>query len=122
MIVVAAILYATLNSDPVGVDELPPIPHIDKLIHAIMFGGLFSSIIFDRTRSNHINSRRTKIIIAGICLVCGALDEVAQNALNNGRCGDIYDFCADTAGIIVAFFAAPPAIRSVLEKSKKSGT
>ena len=27
MVVVAAILYATLNSDPVGADDLPQIPH-----------------------------------------------------------------------------------------------
>lgn len=116
MIVVAVILYATLNADPVGADELPPIPHIDKLIHAIMFGGLFSAIVFDRARSGRNNSLRTKLIIAAVCFICGAVDEVVQNALENGRQGDIYDFLADFTGILIAFFTAPPAIRAVLRK------
>lgn len=119
MIVMAVILYATLNSDPVGADELPPIPHLDKLIHAIMFGGLFSAIVFDRERSHRSNSSRTRIIIAGVCLLCGAIDEICQNAMHNGREGDIYDFCADAAGIVVAFFAAPPAIRAVLSRKRE---
>lgn len=120
MIVVAAILYATLNSDPVGADDLPQIPHLDKLIHAIMFGGLFSAIMFDRMRSHCSDSLAIRIMIAAVCVVCGAVDEIAQNAADNGRSGDIYDFYADIAGIIVAFFAAPPAIRAVLRKAKNS--
>lgn len=118
MIVVAVILYATLNSDPVGTDKLPPIPNIDKLIHAIMFGGLFSAIIFDRARSGRSNPMRTKLVIAALCLVSGALDEVFQNILENGRQGDIYDFLADFTGILIAFFTAPPAIRAVLRKNQ----
>ena len=80
MVVVAAILYATLNSDPVGADDLPQIPHLDKLIHAIMFGGLFSAIMFDRMRSHCSDSLAIRIMIAAVCVVCGAVDEIAQNA------------------------------------------
>ncbi len=50
MIVIAVILYATLNDNPLGADELPIFPGADKVIHAIMFGGLFSAISFDRFR------------------------------------------------------------------------
>ena len=45
MIVIAVILYATLNDNPLGADELPIFPGADKVIHAIMFGGLFLSLI-----------------------------------------------------------------------------
>jgi len=76
-LVVGVILYATLNSDPVGADRFPAIPHLDKLIHAIMFGGLFSAISFDRRRD------------------------------------DILDWLADTAGIIIAYFTAPPVINHI---------
>ena len=35
MTVVALIVYATVNDEPEGVELLPPIPYLDKLIHAI---------------------------------------------------------------------------------------
>lgn len=116
MTVIAVIAYATLNPDPLGADEIPSIPHIDKLIHAIMFGGLFSSIVFDRRRAGMVNSTRTYIIITLVCAVAGALTEVLQDAMEQGRSGDMLDLAADCTGIIIAVFAAPPAIDRVLRK------
>jgi len=40
MVVAAVILYGTISSDPAGVEHLPMFPGADKLIHAVMFGGL----------------------------------------------------------------------------------
>ena len=48
-LVVAVIIYATWLPDPVGAEELPKIPHLDKLIHAVMMGGLASALMFDST-------------------------------------------------------------------------
>ena len=47
----AVIIYATLSSDPIGADELPLIPHIDKIIHFIMMGGFAGAIAFDYYRA-----------------------------------------------------------------------
>ncbi len=115
-IVICVILYATLNEDPVGADELPPIPYLDKLIHAIMFGGLFSALSFDYYRSEKILPLRVKIFFAIAAAVFGGIDEFWQGMLENGRAAELLDFAADSAGILIAFFAAPPAIRRVLRK------
>lgn len=110
------VLYATLWSDPLGDQEMPPIPHLDKLIHVIMMGGLFGAIAFDRQRSD--KSRRLSRLflntLAVAVMAFGILDEIAQVSMGLGRSGDIYDLAADWTGVIVAYFAAPPAIRKVL--------
>ena len=115
MIVIAVILYATLNDNPLGADELPIFPGAEKLIHAIMFGGLFSSISFDRFRDGRGMTVKSLVITAAACIACGGLDEICQNTLTSAREGDVFDFLADAAGILIAFFTAPPAIRAVLK-------
>lgn len=117
MTVVAVILYATLNSDPVAVDSLPPLPHLDKLIHAVMFGGLFSALCFDRYRSGHPLTLAAKVAFALCSALAGGLDELAQSAMDNGRSAELLDFIADCVGIAVAYMTAPPAIRRVVRKN-----
>ena len=115
-ITLAVIVYATISEDPTLDLDLPLIPHLDKLIHAIMFGGLAGSAFFDLQRSNR-SRRRGAAAMGLICLcvaVLGALDEVAQATLTAERAGDFYDWLADCTGIAVAFVAAPPAVRAVL--------
>lgn len=110
------VLYATLFSDPLGDHEMPPIPHLDKLIHAVMMGGLFGAIAFDRQRADKSRrlSRRFLNTLAIAIMAFGILDEIAQVSMGLGRSGDIYDLAADWSGVIVAYFIAPPTIRKVL--------
>lgn len=119
-IVLAVILYATLCQSPLGANEIPPIPHIDKLIHAIMMGGFFSAIIFDLQRADRsrIVTRRTMLAVAVGVMVFGGLDEIGQMLMDNGRSGELLDLVADWTGVWVAYFTAPPAIRGVLKISK----
>lgn len=121
LIVLGVIFYATLSSDPLGADDIPPIPHIDKLIHAIMMGGLLSAIVFDMQRADKsiIVSQRTIVIIAIAVMAFSILDEICQSAMDNGRSGELYDLAADWVGVWVSFFTAPPAIRKVLKIKKK---
>lgn len=115
-IVLAVILYATLSSDPLGADDIPPIPHIDKLIHAIMMGGLFSAIVFDFQRADRCRRVSTSRMIAAAAgvMIFGILDEIGQTLMANGRSGEIFDLGADWIGVWIAYFTAPPAIRKVL--------
>ena len=110
------VLYATLFSNPLGDHEMPPIPHLDKLIHAIMMGGLFGAIAFDTQRADksHRLSRRFLNVLAIAIMAFGILDEIAQVTMGLGRSGDIFDLAADWTGVIVAYFTAPPTIRKVL--------
>lgn len=116
LLCVAVILYATLSADPTAGAELPLIPHLDKAIHTIMFGGLAGAAAFDwqRTHRQTNLSRGRMAAICAICVLAGALDEIAQGTLTVARSAEWADLGADALGIAVAFFAAPPAIRRVL--------
>ena len=114
-IVIVVILYATLFPDPAGADKLPAIPGIDKLIHAIMFGGLAGAIAFDYTRLQpyYRISRGRMLAFCAIAALAGGAIEILQGIMHLGRGADIYDFYADVAGTVVALFAAPPTIAAV---------
>lgn len=116
-LVVAVIIYGTLFPDPAGVDELPPIPHIDKLIHAIMFGGLAGAMGFDYARSHGLRrpSRRAMAVFAIISTLAGGAIELLQGAMQLGRGADWYDLLADAVGAFVAFLIAPAAIALCLK-------
>ena len=117
---VAAIIYATLSDDPTAGADLPPIPYLDKWIHAFMFGGLAGAAAFDWQRAHRAANvaGATMAVICAVCLAFGALDEVAQSLLTVTRSGEWLDLCADALGVGVAFFAAPPAVRRVLKIHK----
>lgn len=112
-LVILVIIYATLFPDPAGVDSLPPLPYLDKLIHAIMFGGLAGAIAFDRRRAGFALTHRTMLLCCLGAAAFGAFIEVVQTWMNIGRSGDWFDFLADVVGIVVAYFTAPPAIKSL---------
>ena len=117
--VVAVIIYATWFPDPVGADELPVIPHIDKLVHAVMFGGLAGAAMFDYHRASPASRPLgPRAVTAACCLAAafGVVDEVVQGMLSIGRATDPADILADIAGIAVAAFTAPPLIRAIFRK------
>jgi len=116
-VVVALILYATLSEHPAGVDELPLIPHIDKLIHAVMMGGLVGALVFDYKRAHRsagMLSTSVMLRIVFAVMFFGIVDELAQEWLTEARGGDVADVAADWLGAWVAFFTAPPAVCRVL--------
>lgn len=120
MLVVALIAYATLHSNPVAPD-MSFLPHMDKLIHAIMMGGLLSAVAFDwqrRCRSHNVLTQKFMWILFANVVLLSIGDEYLQKAMENGRAADILDFCADTAGALIALFTAPPVIRAVLKIPK----
>lgn len=116
IIVIGVILYATLSSDPLGNSSLPPIPYLDKLIHAVMMGGLLGAFAFDWQRANPDKRLSPSFMWAvfGCVVAFSIADELLQAAADNGRTGDPYDFLADCIGAAVAVYLAPPAIRYVL--------
>lgn len=117
LIVIGVILYATLSSDPTG-DVSIEIPHLDKLIHAIMMGGLVGAIAFDYKRAERqrqLTFRFMSTVAAYVMAACIA-DELAQAYLTDSRSGDVLDLLADWAGVWVAVFTAPPAVNRVLRK------
>lgn len=122
MIVVGVIIYATWLPHPLADKSLPTIPHLDKLIHAVMFGGLAGAMMFDYHRARMADGRHrplsTRVVLAFACgaAAFGVVDEVVQGLLSIGRPSDTLDMIADWAGIVVAVFAAPPVINAIFRK------
>lgn len=117
MLTLAVILYAVFASDPLPENTLPPIPHLDKIIHAVMMGGLVGAVAFDLQRRNKRVPKLSFKLMATIWLGVAAFSvftEIAQSALTTARQGDIYDLAADLVGATAAVYLAPPVIRAVL--------
>ncbi|MDE6278157.1 MAG: hypothetical protein K2M06_08625 [Muribaculaceae bacterium] len=118
----AVVLYATLWPDPEFADDLPLIPHLDKLIHAVMMGGLFGALVFDTRRlmlrrgnTGPIPVQTLLRFALGLALFCVA-DEILQKELTTTRSAEFLDILADWTGVAIAFFVAPPAVRCVLRQ------
>ncbi|MDE7427011.1 MAG: VanZ family protein [Muribaculaceae bacterium] len=116
-----AVLYITLSTDPAGSQSLPPIPYLDKLIHAIMMGGLSGAFAFDTARSSksHSITRRQMLKIVVAVMVFSVADEWAQQTFTQSRSGEWGDIAADWLGCVVAFFTAPAAVKSCLRRYGK---
>lgn len=118
------ILYATLWPDPAGADKLPLVPHLDKIIHAIMFGGLAGAMAFDYSRLRNIPkpSVSRMALFAAISATAGGIIELLQQAMHLGRGCDIYDFASDCLGAAVAWYLAPVTINAIRNHKQSVGT
>ena len=120
LITLSVVLYATLWPNPELPGSFPAIPHLDKLIHALMFGGLYGAIVFDIRRDMRRRGidappgRRVLFMLALEVAAFGAVDELLQELPTQTRCADVLDFAADCGGIFVAAMTAPPAVKAVL--------
>lgn len=119
------VLYATLWPDPELPEGIEYFPGFDKLIHAVMMGGLYGAFLFDIARkerreapacfkANGGISRRQRIFLAVLVMMFCVVDELFQAEFTATRSAEALDLLADWLGIAVAFYTAPPAIRACL--------
>lgn len=119
------VLWATLAPNPTPDLDITGFlgKYADKIIHAIMMGGITGAIIFDYMR-RRVNGqprtiKHTTILwIAVGVLIFAAIDECAQGAMGLGRTTDPMDFVADAAGILIATLTAPAACRYVIRHTR----
>ncbi len=99
----AAILWLTLASRPLGDNDIQLFPHADKVVHAVMFGGFAFCILLDRIRTDGWRPTTAKEAAAAAvaAVALGIVTELAQNAMHLGRSGDPADLLADAAGAIL---------------------
>lgn len=102
----AAILWLTLASKPLGDNEIQLFPHADKVAHAIMFGGFTFCILLDWIRRHGWNRCpvRMAVIGASVSILLGVLTELLQQEMHIGRSGDPLDLLADSTGAILTAF------------------
>lgn len=117
-VTLGAVLWLTLAPDPVPDTGLPLFPGIDKVVHAVMMGGLTAALLFDWKRAESRRHQRLTwrpvCVVAAVMLVFSAVDEWAQGAMGLGRSTDILDFGADCTGIALASLAAPPVLNRII--------
>lgn len=106
LICLAAILWLTLASKPLGDNDIQLFPHADKVVHAIMFGGFAFCIILDWMRKRNWQACTAKVAVsaASASILLGILTEIGQQAMHLGRSGDPIDLVADSIGAVL--FAA----------------
>ena len=103
IVVTLAILYLTLWPDPLPDDTPELFPGADKVVHALMFGGLTLVILIDRQRSAgwHLLGQRFVWTVALASAVFGAVIECLQWAMGLGRGFEIGDIIADMTGSVI---------------------
>lgn len=121
MLTGAVILYMCLDSDPVGGVDLMWFPGADKVVHAVMFGGLAGAMCFDWQRCHRheglIGWRR----VAGYALaslVFGIVIEELQGLMGLGRSADIWDAVGDGAGCLIAALTIRPVLQAIFHPYK----
>lgn len=113
ILTVATVLYATEWPDPLPEDTPPLFPGADKLIHAVMMGGIVAAVLFDLTRDRGrsiLTSKNIRMTVLAVA-VFSVIDEMSQSLLGLGRESDILDLLADWAGCLIAALTAPPVLR-----------
>lgn len=109
---VLAILWLTLAPHPLPDTEVSLFEHADKVVHALMFGGLVLSIVVDRElyrnrqyqqtgRLPKEGNLRSLLVISLISIIFGGVIELLQAAMAMGRGCDAADFLADAAGVVL---------------------
>ena len=112
------ILYATLYPHPIGADEMALFPGYDKVLHAIMMGGLLGAYLFDLRRSGHMLTKKAILPAAFVLTVFAFIDELLQHIIAPNRTFDWWDILAGVVGIIIASFLAPPVVNSIFKTKK----
>lgn len=82
------------------------IPHLDKWVHAFLFGAL--AFLMTRGSKKQMVSQsfstQSTILILFLCIAYGAIIELLQHFFTLNRQGDVFDLVADTLGAIIGFF------------------
>lgn len=121
VIVVLAILWLTLVPKPLGEKEISLFPGADKVVHALMFGGLTFVALVDWARGRNYCSVRPAVCIvtALASTLLGVAIEYIQRAMALGRDFDVMDMAADACG---AFIVALIWIAAEYHRNHRHGT
>jgi hypothetical protein len=80
--------------------SIPPIPYLDKIVHASMYFALMSALIFENRAI--LKGPKNYFILATIPLIFGAAIEMMQTVFTADRTGDILDEVFNLSGIILS--------------------
>lgn len=99
-VVMLAITALTLMPGD-SVPDVPMFANADKVVHAVMFGSLAVTILWDAGRRSHNVSMCRYAMSVVVASAFGCVIEVLQEYMGLGRSGDVADWLADVAGAVV---------------------
>ncbi|WP_430814349.1 VanZ family protein [Carboxylicivirga sp. RSCT41] len=103
-IILIITVLSLINTVRIKPDNLPVIPHFDKIVHFLMYFTLGFVFMFEYYIHHHKTiTRVSKILI--LPLIYGGIMEVLQYAVTPYRSGDWWDMLANGCGIFAAFIA-----------------
>lgn len=113
-VVVAVIAVLTLMPAPEAPEEVGLIPHLDKIVHYLMFGGLAAVWWWEYSLRRGYPAAPWRALwpIAVAVSLFGGVIELLQGALTADRSADIFDWLADTLGA----FSFPAVCRGIIDR------
>jgi hypothetical protein len=102
---IALIIIFLSFSGPATFNKLsiPLIPHLDKIVHSIMYFIFMLSLVFENRLL--LTSTKRYFILGTIPVIFGAMIEILQPLLTKSRTGDFFDGCFNTIGVVLAILA-----------------
>lgn len=81
--------------------------HLDKIVHFSLFFGLVFLFFWPVLRSDLPGNKKWKwlFVISGIAVFYGIFTEVVQHYFIPGRTFDIWDWAADSTGVVASIVA-----------------
>lgn len=101
------LITCSLPSDELNRVKLINIPHIDKLVHLVLYFIFTLLLVSENNVKKYANGVTVNAIIiaAGVALGFGAMVELLQYYVFTSRSAEIWDMIANTIGFIAAAFA-----------------
>ena len=105
IIYTALIVTASLMSAQTFKDVPRPIPHMDKIVHVLIYG-LYALIIVWTFGTSKIRSWKPLLLILIYCSLFGVMMEFLQEILKPGdRSKSIADMISNSSGATIAIFS-----------------
>jgi VanZ family protein len=100
LIAITILILSLTGQATFGRLNIPPIPHLDKIVHAFMYFTLMSALIFENRTI--LKGPKNYFILATIPLIFGAAVEMMQALFTPDRSGDLLDLAFNLTGIFLA--------------------
>lgn len=119
VLTVGVVLWLTLWPDPLPDNDVKWWEGTDKVVHGLMFLGVYLSVCFDLSRRGVKNGTGTadsmaRLNLAGWVMLMGAVIELLQPL--SGRTCDLSDFLADAAGVLTALLLSGWLMKRLWER------
>jgi len=103
-IILIITILSLMNTSEIEPKDLNLIPHIDKIVHFLMYFTLGFTFMFEYYIHHHKTIKNISTILI-LPLLYGGLMEILQLLLTSYRGADWLDMLANGCGIFAAYFA-----------------